>query len=177
MRQSPTTQTGSVLIIALIMMVVLTMLGVTGMKSSVLEEKMAGNLRDSQLAFQAAEATLREAEQFIDDNIVSTTNFDTDGSDGLYEKSPGKLWKQINWDSNDSLEFSNFSSNSSINTSPRYIIQHLASQLNDVDNLNLDNYGQGTGAGRVEMFLITARATGNSGNTVVMLQSTYGKRL
>lgn len=177
MRQSPTKQTGSVLIIALIMMVVLTMLGVTGMKSSVLEEKMAGNLRDSQLAFQAAEATLREAEQFIDENIVSTTNFDTDGSDGLYEKSPGKLWKQINWDINDSLEFSNFSSNSSINTSPRYIIQHLASQLNDVDNLNLDNYGQGTGAGRVEMFLITARATGNSGNTVVMLQSTYGKRL
>jgi len=170
-------QSGSVLIISLIIMVVLTILGVSGMKSAVLEEKMAGNLRDSQLAFQAAEATLREAEQFIDNNIVSTTNFDTNGSDGLYAKSPGKLWDQINWDSNDSLEFANFSSNSAINTSPRYIIQHVATQINNIDELNMDNYGQGTGAGRVEMFLITARATGNSGNTVVMLQSTYGKRL
>ena len=170
-------QSGSVLIISLIVMLILTILGVSGMKTSVLEEKMAGNLRDNQLAFQAAEATLREAEQFIQKNIVSTTNFDTDGSDGLYDKSQNRIWNNISWDSNDSLEFSSFSSSYAIKTPPRYIIQHLATQKNDLDTLNLDNYGQGTGAGRVEMFLITARATGNSGNNVVLLQSTFGKRL
>jgi len=170
-------QSGSVLIISLIVMLVLTILGVSGMKSSVMEEKMAGNMRDSQLAFQSAEATLREAERYIEANIVSINNFDTNGSDGLYDKSQQKLWDNISWNNSDSLEFTNFSTNYAINTPPRYIIQHLASQQSNVDNLNLDNYGQGTGAGRVEMFLITARAIGNSGNTVVMLQSTYGKRI
>ena len=97
-------QSGSVLIISLIVMLVLTILGVSGMKSAVLEEKMAGNVRDKQLAFQAAEATLREAEKYIDDNIVSLTNFDTDGSDGLYDKSQQRLWTTIDWDSSDSIE-------------------------------------------------------------------------
>ena len=170
-------QSGSVLIISLIVMLVLTILGVSGMKSSILEEKMAGNMRDSQLAFQAAEATLKEAEQYINNNIVSINNFDSDGSDGLYDKSTQRLWDNISWDSSDSLEHSDFDSDYAINSPPRYIIQHLATQVNDVDELNLDNYGQGTGAGRIEMFLITARATGSSGNSVVMLQTTYGKRL
>ena len=170
-------QNGSVLIISLIVMLVLTILGVSGMKSSVLEEKMAGNVRDKQLAFQAAEATLREAEKYIDSNVVSITAFDTDGSDGLYDMTNQKLWEAVNWDSADSLEYTDFDSSYEITTPPRYVIQHLASQQNNIDDLNLDNYGQGTGAGRVEMFLITARATGVSGNTTVTLQTTYGKRL
>ena len=170
-------QSGSVLIISLIVMLVLTILGVLGMKSVVLEEKMAGNVRDTQLAFQAAEATLREAEQHIENNIVSLTNFDTDGSDGLYDKSQQKLWRAISWDGSDSLEYSSFDSSYAVNVPPRFIIQHLASQQDNIDTLNLDNYGQGTGAGRVEMFLITARATGSSGNNVVLLQTTFGKRL
>lgn len=171
------TQRGSVLIISLIIMVVLTILGVSGMKTTQLEEKMAGNLKDSQLAFQAAEATLKQAEQYIDSNIVSISSFDDDGSDGLYDKTEERPWETINWDDTDSIEYTNFDNSYSINSPPRFIVQHLVSQLNNADQLNLDNYGQGTGAGRVEMFLITARATGSSGNSVVTLQSTYGKRL
>jgi type IV pilus assembly protein PilX len=171
-------QTGSVLIISLIVMLVLTVLGVSGMKSSMLEEKMAGNVRDKQLAFQAAEATLREAEKYINEQIVSVNAFDDDGSDGLYEKvTEQKIWESLTWDDSDSLEYSDFDSNYKITTPPRYIIEHIASQKNTLNELNLNNYGQGTGAGRVEMFLITARATGVSGNTSVVLQTTYGKRL
>jgi len=172
-----THQRGSVLIISLIIMLVLTIVGVSGMKTSLLEEKMAGNLRDSQLAFQAAEATLKQAEQYIEENVVSINNFDNDGSDGFYDKSTERPWESINWDNTDSIEYSNFDASYSINTPPRFIVQHLVSQKSNIDELNLDNYGQGSGAGRIEMFLITARATGSSGNSVVMLQSTYGKRL
>ena len=172
-----THQQGSVLIISLIIMLVLTIVGVSGMKTSLLEEKMAGNLRDSQLAFQAAEATLKQAEQYIEENVVSITKFDNDGSDGFYDKSTERPWESISWDNTDSIEYSNFDTSYSINTPPRFIVQHLVSQKSNVDELNLDNYGQGSGAGRIEMFLITARATGSSGNSVVMLQSTYGKRL
>ncbi|MGD8642269.1 MAG: PilX N-terminal domain-containing pilus assembly protein, partial [Gammaproteobacteria bacterium] len=134
-------QRGSVLIISLIVMLILTVLGVSGMKSSVLEEKMAGNVRDKQLAFQAAEATLREAEQYIDDNIISITAFDTDGSDGLYDKSAPKIWTTLSWDDNDSIEYTDFDSSYEITTPPRYVIQHLASQQNNLNELNLNNYG------------------------------------
>ncbi|WP_455374913.1 pilus assembly PilX family protein [Kaarinaea lacus] len=170
-------QQGSVLIISLVIMVVLTILGVSGMKTSLLEEKMAGNLKDTQLAFQAAEATLKQAEQYIEQNVVSISSFDNDGSDGLYDKSTERPWESISWSNSDSIEYSDFDSNYSITSPPRFIVQHLVSQTNNIDELNLDNYGQGTGAGRVEMFLITARATGSSGKSVVTLQSTYGKRL
>lgn len=54
-------QRGATLIVGLIFMVALTLLGVIAMKSTVLQERMAGGLRDRSLAFQSAEAALRDA--------------------------------------------------------------------------------------------------------------------
>ncbi|MEN3291571.1 MAG: type pilus assembly protein PilX [Burkholderiales bacterium] len=59
------TQRGSVLVTALIMLVVLTMLMVSAMRTNVGEQRMAGNARDWHVAFQAAEAALRDAERDI----------------------------------------------------------------------------------------------------------------
>lgn len=56
---------GAVLIIALIMLLILTVLGVAVMESSVIEERMAGNAIDRNRAFQAAETALRMGEQQI----------------------------------------------------------------------------------------------------------------
>ena len=58
-------QSGAVLPISLIMLLLLTLIGVTGSQMTGLEEKMAGNMRDRNIAFQAAEAALRDAEQDI----------------------------------------------------------------------------------------------------------------
>lgn len=55
-------QRGMTLIVALIFMAMLALLGATAAQNSVLEERMAGNTRDRDLAFQAAEAALRDAE-------------------------------------------------------------------------------------------------------------------
>jgi type IV pilus assembly protein PilX len=168
-------QRGSVLLISLVILLILTLVGLSAMRNTAMEEKMAGNMRDKGLSFQAAEATLREAEKYIEDNIISTQAFDTDGSDGLYDKSDMRIWKTLSWDNNDSIEYSDFDSTYQIAESPRFIIQHIASIATDANNLNLGNYGQNTGAGTIEMFLITARATGGSGNAPVFLQTTYGK--
>ena len=54
-------QQGTVLVLSLIILSVLTLVAVTGMKTSITEEKMTGNLRDRELAYQAAEAALRQA--------------------------------------------------------------------------------------------------------------------
>jgi type IV pilus assembly protein PilX len=51
-------QTGVVLVISLIILLLLTLIGLTAMQTTVLEEKMAGNLRDKNIAFQAAESAL-----------------------------------------------------------------------------------------------------------------------
>ncbi|HYC48333.1 MAG TPA: PilX N-terminal domain-containing pilus assembly protein [Thermoanaerobaculia bacterium] len=58
-------QRGAVLIVTLLFLVVLTMLGVTAMTSTTMEERMAGNTRDASLALQAAEAALRDARRDI----------------------------------------------------------------------------------------------------------------
>ena len=59
-------QSGAVLIISLIMLLLLMLIGTTSMQSTSLEEKMAGNSRDQNLAFQSAEAALRAGEARIE---------------------------------------------------------------------------------------------------------------
>ena len=53
---------GTVLIVALMFLIVLTLLGLATMNSTTLEEKMAGSSRDYNAALQAAESALRDAE-------------------------------------------------------------------------------------------------------------------
>ena len=58
-------QEGFVLIVGLVILGLLTMLALSGMRDSTIQEKMAGASRDSGLAFQAAESALRDAENCI----------------------------------------------------------------------------------------------------------------
>ncbi|MDJ0882105.1 MAG: PilX N-terminal domain-containing pilus assembly protein, partial [Gammaproteobacteria bacterium] len=60
-----TSQSGAALVVSLIILVAMTMLGITSMKGSVTELAMAGNLRESALTFQAAEAGLSTAEAIL----------------------------------------------------------------------------------------------------------------
>jgi len=176
----PSPQQGSALLVSLIILVVMTLLGLSGMRTSVMEEKMAGNMRDSELAFQAAEAALRDAEKHIQDNVISTAAFDADGTDGLYNNDDSRIWESVDWTDASSLEYTGFDSSTTgvnVSTAPRYVIQHLASVGSASDKLNLGNAGQGTGAGTVEAFTVTARGTGGSDTAVVYLQTTFGKRL
>jgi type IV pilus assembly protein PilX len=64
-RFSAKPQGGFVLVTALMFLVALTVLGVSIMGTNTLEERMSGYFRDRQLAFEAAEAGLREAERDI----------------------------------------------------------------------------------------------------------------
>lgn len=81
MNKLPLHQTGAALIVGLVMLLVMTMIGVSAMQTNLLEEKMAGNYRDRDLAFQAAEAALRDAEADIETS--GRTNFDADEPKGV----------------------------------------------------------------------------------------------
>lgn len=60
-----TAQGGTTLVVALILLLVVTLVAVAGMQNTVLQERMAGNLYDRNLAFQQAEAGLRDAQRQI----------------------------------------------------------------------------------------------------------------
>ncbi len=58
-------QRGTILFISLVILLLLTIIGVTAMSNVTMEERMAGNLRDSDLSLQAAEAALRVGEEWL----------------------------------------------------------------------------------------------------------------
>lgn len=59
-------QHGATLVFSLVILLVLTIVGVTAMQSSTLQQKITGNLRDKELSFQVAETVLREAEVWLE---------------------------------------------------------------------------------------------------------------
>lgn len=73
-------QTGISLIIVMIVLAVVSLLGIAGVQISSLGEKSARNDRDSQIAFQSAEAAFLDAEYDIRGPIASTrrSNFGSD---------------------------------------------------------------------------------------------------
>ena len=130
-------QSGAVLIISLIMLLLLTLIGTTAMQTSSLEEKMAGNLRDRDIAFQAAESALRDAENDIavlPSRISGFTNFTVNcGTNGLCyngavnEYSPA-IWTTANMTASPSVAYGSFTSATAIpnvSAQPRYIIEGL----------------------------------------------------
>ena len=69
----PTTnapQEGFVLIVGLVILGLLTMLALSAMRDTTMQEKMAGASRASGLAFQAAESALRDAEKCLKDDAA-----------------------------------------------------------------------------------------------------------
>ncbi|MDE2346314.1 MAG: hypothetical protein KGL13_07580, partial [Gammaproteobacteria bacterium] len=84
---SASKQTGFVLIVALILLLVLTVLGLAAAQSTSLQERMAGNARDRDLAFQAAEAGLRAAGSCLNSGIAICNNF-TANANGTYTFNP-----------------------------------------------------------------------------------------
>lgn len=82
-------QKGAVMIVALMLLLVMTVLAVSGVGNSVLEQKMSGNYYHSATAFQAAEFGLRVAEQWLIKNVTIASPWETwfktnAGSNGLY---------------------------------------------------------------------------------------------
>ena len=67
-------QRGSTLIVALVFLLAMTLIGVTAMQGTTQQESMAGNLRQRNLAFQAAEAALRNGESLLTQAVLPTFN-------------------------------------------------------------------------------------------------------
>ncbi len=73
-------QRGFALLMGLLVLVVALLLGVAATNSTIMQEKMAGNFRDSSLAFQAAEAGSRWGMTWLQSRKSSTRPYPCSGS-------------------------------------------------------------------------------------------------
>lgn len=165
-------QRGVVLVVALIMLLVITLLGVSAMQVTSLEERMAGNVRDRNLAFQSAEAALRDGERLLAQAVLPNFN----GTGGLYGppavgaipvwlKADGTLQDNTFWSANGRTYSGTVNG---VAAQPLYIIEEVAS---------LPGVGESLEAGQpipdITYYRVTARANGGTATAIVVVQSTY----
>ena len=58
-------QRGALLIVALVMVLLIAIVGMAAIRGTGLQEAMSGNMRDRNIAFQAAESALRSGEVLV----------------------------------------------------------------------------------------------------------------
>lgn len=182
--RSPFGTRGFSLIIVLLIMVVLAALGVGAMNTSILQERMAGNVRDKNLALQSAEAALRDAETDILNNLSPTSPFVATCTAGLCVPPSMSataavstpLWQGATWDAAHTRRYGQYTGAAplpDVAQQPSYIVELLPSLPPGVGNsVNLGSQA----AQLAQAFRITAKATGRRDTTTVLLQSVYVKQ-
>ena len=169
----PSNQQGWVLVVGLVILVMLTMLSMGLMKTTRLEEKMAGATRDMNLSFQAAETALREAENFIESQTLESI-FDSDTSENeIYRKIEDEPEDLFVLDWNDTNSKATTGTLIGVTTSPRYMIKKLKKVGGS--NLTITGYGDDDATPRPTIFRVTVRGTGGTNNRATLLRSHYSK--
>lgn len=164
-------QHGVTLVVALVFLLALSMLGIWSASNNALEERMAGNTRNRDLAFEAAEAALEDAEATISDWHNGPFN----GNGGLFmyrgvnesktvtatQQNDAQYWRDLSfWTTTNSRQVLTARKKlEQVAQRPRYIIEKMSP------------------VGDLEYYRITARGVGGDSNAVVILQSiiTYKK--
>jgi type IV pilus assembly protein PilX len=173
----PSRNRGVALFISLVLLLVLTIIGVSAVQTTTLETRMARNEHDVLLAFQAAESALRDAEEFLE-TVVTTAIFTNGGANGLWtiaEFGEPNRWEAANvWQGGTSVVAPTVAG-TVVAEQPRYLIEHIASVLREENAFQITDPYSASAADRIEIFRITARGVGGTPNARVMLQTTYGR--
>ncbi len=140
------------------------------MRGASTELTMAGNLRESALTFQAAEAGLRSAE-----GLLRAGNTP---AGVIPEATPDPNYlNDATWDANNSTTTNLALAN--VATSPRYIIKNLGTWDPDKNVSQMDpgfsGYGHVSSAKTIDYFRVTARGYGQTGVTHRTLQSFFAR--
>ena len=177
-------QKGAVLAISLIILLLMTIIGVSAMRSTTLQEKMAGNLRDYNLAFQSAESALRDAETYIFGNSPSFLDSCTGGFCLPADSNSTPRWKMKNtsnisyWNDNTKTRSYGYG-NSSVSNLP-YVSRQPPTMIEELVIPSLDPSEPPSTRYRITAQGYGAAATTESDGTItpharVMLQSVIKK--
>jgi len=163
-------QRGATLIVCLIILVVITFMGVSSIQDTTMEEKMAGNMKNRNMAFQGAESALRAGEVYLDSTPI-LPNFN--GSGGLFSQfdgtnTPPNQWNATQWGAS-AAAFSVYSSANldQLASEPLVVIEKLDALTPEPSK----EAGQAKDSD--DYYRVTARAVGGTSTSVVILQSIY----
>ena len=183
---TPQRQRGAVLAIGLLILVVMTLIGVTGMSTSGLQLKMAGNLKDWHVAFQAVEAGLRDGETDIGttDRVSGETgadcgttgaNANRDGLCGAISGATQNVWENIDFSDTAATKqyvlYGNKTTAAALSgtvTPPRYIIEPVKDTGKPGTTLVAN-----TGGVKIKTYRVTAVGYGGTAEANIMAQATY----
>jgi type IV pilus assembly protein PilX len=168
-------QRGAALVTSLLLLLVLTIVGITTMQMSRMQERMTGNTGDSMAAFQAAEAAARKGEAFIAAQTTDPIPVDTcaaapcgvfteglAGGNGRVELQPRSWWLN-NGTPSDALP--------GLEETPQYVLEDMPFMRTDGEKV----VGEAPPDGR-SFYQVTSRSTGKSGLAEVVIQTTYTRR-
>ncbi len=160
-------QSGAVLLIGLVMVMVLSIIAAAAVQTTLMQQKMTTNMRDKELSFQGAESALRAAEAYLDKTAVETLNSAFDNTNGLYQYDANRNLAEIqNWDDLSVVETANAHQ---VVGKPVYLIEELP-PINAVGNsLQLGKTKQS------HYYRVTSKSKGGTQSALSILQSTYKK--
>lgn len=143
-------QSGVALVVSLVLLVAVTLLGVSAMQGTILQERMSANQRDVEEAFNASEFALRRGEREL---LSSPGSFLTNG----------KLSAEREMDVDDDNVTEVTTHKDSFEHDPAYHISYRG-----------DICPEGDASGECDdLFAITALGLGQNDTTRVVLQSTF----
>lgn len=172
LRARPVTdrQSGVVLFVALILLLILSLLGVTAARMQTVEERMARNDDNRQLGAQAAEAGLRSAENGLSTGIY--TNF-AGNTAGLYAPllSNGSPLTGMDWTvPSNTLPYAGPALSAVLMPqAPKIVIENLPSVAVAGDDISVTSLNPASPP--VTVYRVTAQGVGADGTSTTTLQS------
>jgi type IV pilus assembly protein PilX len=183
-RPTSSSSAGFSLVTVLMLIIVLGFLAMGAMNSSIVQERMAGNAGDRNVAFQAAEAALKDGEAAVL-KLTSADNPALDCSSGkgfcLPPATVGAkpdsrpVWQIVDLSSSAATRAYGSAASApvlpEVAAAPRYVIEQL-----DALPPEPGDSAEATAEPVARAYRVTARAVGTQANTSVVLQSTFVRR-
>jgi len=164
-KAGPGRQRGVSLIVALVMLIVLTLIGVSSMNTAIVELKMAGSSQQQSIALNRANELLRVGEDDVVDIVTTPAAMDfSTVDDGYYSKANNIDVHNIDWAAQglDSVSGGEHAA---------YITEYLGDEEIPGESRKEGTDGRIIG-GAVHTFRITARATAGK-SALRLVQSIY----
>jgi type IV pilus assembly protein PilX len=163
-------ESGAVLFTGLVFLLVLSLIVLSALRSGTLEERMASNSRNRQVAIQAAEAVLRDAEEQLFTTIGYKSKFDSITLANGFYSAPTvggtPKWNDDAFDWSSSTATRTFASSASsldgVSNAPKYIVEIISPPTRANSTVPCSK----------GVANITARGIGNDSSTV-FLQTIY----
>lgn len=165
-KTGPGSQRGVSLIVALVMLIVLTLIGVSSMNTAIVELKMAGSAQQQGIALNRADELLRVAEDDVIAIVTDPAAFDfSTAGDGYYINTDAINVFNLNWSAQGLTSIQGADANDT------YVVEYQGAKAIPGESVKVGTDGRIIG-GAVHTFRISSRSATGKG-ALRLVQSIY----